>query len=67
MGFVRQRTLFAAKDHQRVMRAMDGKHAVRPRPKDLDPRACLVQGDADLTVMGDFGILDDGDVHADPP
>ena len=63
VGLVREGVLLAAKDDQGVMVEEGGEDAVAPRAKDLDPGGAFVQGDADLAVMGDGGVFDDGNAH----
>ena len=45
------------------MRACLGQSTTVPGAEHLDQGCRLVQGDADLTVMGDAGIFDDRCAH----
>jgi hypothetical protein len=58
--------LITPKGHQRIIAAQLWQSAVAPGFPQLNPRARLVQGDADLTMMGYGGILDDGYAHFSP-
>src|SRR5690606_15935105 len=65
VGRVRAGVLLAAEDHQRVVPVRRrGQAAVGPGAEHLEPRAGLGQCDGDLPVVGDAGVLDDGDMHA---
>ena len=57
------RRLLAAEHDKRVMVARPGQAAIGEGAEDVDHRAGLGQRDADLTVMGDRGILDERDAH----
>jgi hypothetical protein len=58
----------ATEDDQRVVTLGDlGQATVCPGAEDLDKGGRLVQGDADLPVMRDPRILDDGNAHIRPP
>ena len=63
MGGIIQRRLLTAEHHQRVMLARLRQPPVLPGFVKVDPRRRLMQGDADLSVMGDAGVFDDGNAH----
>jgi hypothetical protein len=57
------RGLFAAEHNQRVGIHRLGQRLARPGLPQVDLGGGLVQGHADLAVMGDAGVFDDGDAH----
>jgi hypothetical protein len=63
VALIGQRVLLTAKHHHGIMGTQRRQKAIPPRPEHLDPRRCLVQGNADLSVMGDFGIFYDRYMH----
>ena len=63
VGVVVGRGLFAAEHHQRVRLRYCGQGLAGPGPMLVDQRGAFVQRDADLAVVRDAGILDDGDAH----
>ena len=64
VGVIGQRILLAAKDDQGVMVGGVLRQGLAEMGfEKVDPRAGFVQRDADLAVVGDAGIFDDGDAH----
>ncbi len=63
VGMVVDRRLFPAEHHQRIRIDRGWQGLARPGLVDVDQRRSFVQGDADLAMMGDAGVLDDGDAH----
>ncbi len=71
MRVIIRRCLFAAKDDQCI--GIDGsrQRLTGPGLVLVDQGTCLMQGHADLAMMGDTGVFNDGDAHGfrliDPP
>ena len=63
MDAIVQRVMAAAESDDCVVVASFGQDAVAPGAKDLDRGPRLMQGDADLAVMGRLYGLDQGDAH----
>jgi hypothetical protein len=59
--------LFAAEHHKRIGMHGFGQRLARPWAVDVDQGGGFVQGDANLSVMRDAGIFNDGNAHVQAP
>ena len=66
VAVIGKRGLFAAKSDQRIEAVGVWQFAVEPWFVEVDHGGGFVQSDADLAVMGDGGVFDDGDAHGFP-
>jgi hypothetical protein len=68
MSGIIQRGLLAPEDDDGIMTVCNIRQAtIRPGAENLDQRPGFVQGDANLTVMRDPRVLDNGNAHARAP
>ncbi len=58
-----QCVLLSAKHHKCIKLRHVGQTAILPRCEHINPRARHMQGNANLTVMGNGGIFHDGNAH----
>jgi hypothetical protein len=58
-----RRRLLTPEDDQRIGIDCCRQRLSRPGPVDVDQGRCFMQCDADLAVMGDVSVLDNGDAH----